>query len=187
MANKDQTTRPRGRRPRRGRPKGSIIPFERDRQRFTIAALWGFRLAGAGPYRAAYWATIATGDEPIRQEDIDGLLIVAGTKVQHTAVTLEKHLDHLVRKANRIPPGSDAWLETSAVTIKAVILAARTGELEIYCHLLDLLIELGWHDVLQRLTQRINEALKSNLRPFESELSQQGRGLLGRLRRLQKA
>src|SRR5262249_38614383 len=96
-----------GRRPpmrrRRSRPKGTTVPFERDRQRFTISALWGFRFAGAGPYTAAYWAAYVTGEEPIRPEDIEGLLIAAGTKIKHTASTLEKHLDHLARKADRIP------------------------------------------------------------------------------------
>src|SRR5262249_40885025 len=127
----------RRRQQKRGRPKGSTIPFERDRQRFTIGTLWGFRFAGAGPYTAAYWAAYVTGEEPIRPEDIEGLLIAAGTKIKHTASTLEKHLDHLARKADRIPPDTDAWLKISAVTIKALILAARTGNLEIYCLMLD--------------------------------------------------
>jgi hypothetical protein len=171
--------------PRRGRPKGSTVPFERDRQRFTIGALWGFRFAGAGPYTAAYWAAYVTGEEPMRPEDIEGLLIAAGTKIKHTASTLEKHLDHLARKADRIPPDSDVWLKISAVTIKALILAARTGNLEIYCLMLDLLIDLGWANVIKR--RRINEALKSNVPPYdEGELGLKGPAFLARLRMAKK-
>src|SRR5215468_7638332 len=72
---------------RRGRPMGSTVPFERDRQRFAIAAWWGFRECGCGPYEATYWAAVATGDEPIRPEDIDGLLTAAGIDVKRTAST----------------------------------------------------------------------------------------------------
>jgi hypothetical protein len=170
----------------RGRPKGSTVPFQRDRQRFTIAAWWGFRGAGAGPYTAAYWASIATSEEPIRPEDVESLLTVAGTKIPHTAVTLDKHLDHLTRKAARIPPESDGWLHVSAVTIKALVLAARTGKLEIYCQMLDLLLAIGWGDVIGRLSERVVQASKSNVPPFEGELGAKGRAFLARLRAAKK-
>jgi hypothetical protein len=157
------------------------VPFARDRQRFTIAALWGFRMAGAGAYTAAYWASIATSDEPIHPEGVGDLLIAAGTQIKHTAVTSRAHFEHLARKAASTPPGSDAWLEVSATTIKALILAARTGNLKIYCAMLDLLIVLGWRDVIQRLTDRIQDALKSNIPPFEGELGKAGRRFLAEL------
>lgn len=137
---------------KRGRPEGSTIPFQHDRQRFTIAAWWGFRGAGAGPYTAAYWAAIALAEEPIRPEDVEGLLTAAGTKVPHTASSLDKHFDHLVRKARRLEPDSDAWLEISATAIKAAVLAIRCGDLEAYCFALDLLIANGWGDVIGRLS-----------------------------------
>jgi hypothetical protein len=169
-------------RARRGRPKGSTVPFARDRQRFTIAALWGYRLAGAGAYTAAYWASITTSDEPIRPQDIGGLMTVAGTRIKHSSVTPKAHFEHLARKADRIPPDSDAWLETSATTIKALILAARNGNLEIYCAMLDLLMALGWRDVIERLTSRIDDALASNIPPFDGQLGRAGRKLLTQLR-----
>jgi len=166
---------------RRGRPKGSTVPFERDRQRFTIAAWWGFRGAGAGPYTAAYWASIATSEESIRPEDIDGLLHVAAVQIPHTSVTLDKHLDHLTRKAKRIPLESDVWLHLSATTIKAAVLAVRCGDLEAYCFALDLLIANGWGDVIGRLNARVIEASKSNVPPFEGNLGAKGRQFLARL------
>ena len=168
-------------RARRGRPKGSTVPFARDRQRFTIAALWGYRLAGAGAYTAAYWASITTSDEPIRPQDIGGLLTAAVIRIKHTSVTPKVHFEHLARKADRIPPDSDAWLEASAITIKALILAARTGNLEVYCAMLDLLMALGWRDVIERLTSRIDDALASNVPPFEGQLGKVGRKFLAQL------
>jgi hypothetical protein len=167
---------------RRGRPKGSTVAFERDRQRFAIAAWWGFREYGCGPYVAAYWAAVATGDAPIKPEDIDGLLTVAGVDIKRTASTLDKHLDRLARNAKRAP-SNNAWLRTSAITIKALILAARTNNMQVYCGMLDMLIGLGWADVIERLSARIIEAAKSNIPPHEGRLGRRGRELLAALRR----
>jgi len=166
---------------RRGRPKGSTVAFERDRQRFAIAAWWGFRECGCGPYVAAYWAAIATGDAPIRPEDIDGLLTVAGVDIKGTASSLDKHLDRLARNAKRAP-ADNAWLRTSAITIKALILAARTNNMPVYCGMLDMLIGLGWADVIERLSARIIEAGKSNIPPHEGRLGCRGQQLLNRAR-----
>jgi hypothetical protein len=166
---------------RRGRPKGSTVPFERDRQRFAIAAWWGFRECGCGPYGATYWATVATGDEPIRPEDIGGLLTVAGIDIKRTASSLDKHLDALTRKAKRAP-ADNVWLQTSATTIKALILAARTNNMRIYCDMLDVLIGLGWADVIERLSARIIEASKSNVPPHEGKLGRRAQQLLAGLR-----
>jgi hypothetical protein len=167
---------------RRGRPKGSAVAFERDRQRFAIAAWWGFRECGCGPYVAAYWAAVATGDAPIRPEDIDGLLTVAGIDIKHTASSLDTHLAHLARKAKRAP-ADNAWLRLSATTIKALILAARTRNMRVYCDMLDVLIGLGWAEVIERLSARIIEASRSNIPPHEAKLGRRGQELLAGLRR----
>jgi hypothetical protein len=166
----------------RGRPKGSTIAIERDRQRFAIAAWWGFRECGCGPYVAAYWAAVATGAEPIRPEDVDGLLTVAGIDIKRTASSLDKHIDALVRKAKRAPK-SNLWLRASATAIKALIIAARTRKLDVYCGMLDVLIDLGWAAVIGRLSARITEASKSNIPPHEGKLGRQGQELLDWIRR----
>src|SRR5262249_36176456 len=166
---------------RRGRPKGSAVPLERDRQRVGIAAACGFRECGGGPYVAAYWAALATGDEPIRPEDVEGLLTVAGIDIKRTASSLDKHLDALARKAKRAP-ANNTWLRISATTIKALILAARIKNTEVYCGMLDILIGLGWGEVIERLSARIIEAAKSNIPPREGELGRQGQALLDWLR-----
>ena len=168
---------------RRGRPKGSTIPFALNRQRFAIAAWWGFREYGCGPYVAAYWAAVATGDEPIRPEDFNSVLNVAGIDIKKTASSLDKHLDRLARNAKRAP-ANDAWLRASATTIKALLLAARDNNMEVYCGMLDVLIGLGWGEVIERLSVRIIEASKSNVPPYEGELSRQAQRLLAELRRL---
>jgi hypothetical protein len=178
----------RRRQQKRGRPEGSTVPFKYDRQKFTIAALWGFCLAGAGPYTAAYWAAYVLAEEPIRPEDVEGVLTAAGTQIPHTASSLDKHFDHLVRKAKQIPPESDTWLQLSATAIKAAVLAARSGDLAAYCFALDLLIVNGWDDVIERLNKRVIEASKSNVPPYEEgELGLRGRAFLARLRAAKKA
>ena len=166
---------------RRGRPKGSTIPFALNRQRFAIAAWWGFREYGCGPYVAAYWAAVATGDEPIRPEDFNSVLTVAGIDIKRTASSLDKHLDRLARNAKRAP-ANDAWLRTSATTIKALLLAARTGNMQVYCGMLDVLIGLGWGEVIERLSARIIEAAKSNVPPHEGSLGRRGQQLLDHAR-----
>jgi hypothetical protein len=170
------------RRRRRGRPKGSAVPIERDRQRFAVAACRGFLSCGAGPYISGYWAAVATGNEPIKLEDIEGLLTAARIDIKRTASSLDKHIDALVRKTKRTLPGGDPWLEASELAIKALILAARNKNIPAYCAMLDTLIALGWADVIARLSARIIEATKGNLPPFEDRLGRQGQRLLDQLR-----
>ena len=167
---------------RRGRPKGSTVPLWDDSQCFTIAAWWGFRECGCSSQTAAYWAEVATGDKPIRPEDIEGLLSVAGVDIRHTAASLDNHLRALERKAKRAP-ANNAWLMISATAIKGLILAARTRKPDVYCGMLDVLIKHGWGDVLKRLSERIVEASKSNVPPFEGTLGRRGQELLDWVRR----
>lgn len=169
-------------RPARGRRKGSTIPLERHRQKFVIAVWHGVRLYGVGPYLSAHWAAWLTGTEPIKPEDVEGLLTAAGTKIKFTASSLDKHIDRLARNAQRIPVESDPWLRMSALAIKAMILAARTGNTEVYCGMLDALIELGWGDMIERLRARVGDLLKSNMPPRDEELGREGKGLLEWLR-----
>src|SRR5260221_4164436 len=168
-----------------GRPKGTTVPLERDRQRHQIAIWNGFRLCGYGPTTSTYWAAWATSDKPIQPEDIDSMLTVASTVIPHTASTLEKHIDRLARNAKRTTSeqADNHWLAASSLAIKGMILAVRTGNTEIYCGMLDVLIELGdWRDVLARLADRVIAASKSNVPPHEGKLGRQGQALLDRLR-----
>jgi hypothetical protein len=169
---------------RRGRPKGSTVPLERDRQKFAIAVWGALRLYGAGPYVSAYWAAVVTGDEPIKPEDVEGLLTDAGIDIKRTASSLDEHIHALVRKAKRTisEQANNRWLEASSLAIKALILAARTANTEVYCGMLDVLIDLGWRDVIARLTARIDDLAKSNVPPHEGKLGRQGQTLLDWLR-----
>ena len=158
------------------------MPLERHRQKFEIAVWHGIHLYGVGPYLSAHWAAWLTSIEPIKAEDVEGLLTAAGTKIKFTAASLDKHIDRLVRTAGRIPVESDPWLHMSALAIKAMILAARTGNTEVYCGMLDVLIELGWSDMIERLRARVGDLLQSNVPPREGELGREGKRLLEWLR-----
>jgi hypothetical protein len=124
-----------------------------------------------------------TSNAPIKPEDVEGLLTAAGTEIKFTASKLENHIDRLARKAKSIPVDSNPWLHMSALAIKALILAARTKRVEVYCAMLDVLVGLGWADVIGRLSARIIEASKSNVPPHEGKLGRRGQELLDWLRR----
>ena len=172
---------------KRGRPKGTTVPLDRDRQRFEIAALWGFHLAGAGLHSAAYWSLFALGSEPIARQHVEALLNVASAEIKHTSVTLTAHVEHLVRKAKHAGHKRDRWLAMSALAIKAVILSHRTGDIRAYCAMVDLLVELGWREPLDRLRLRIGEAIAGgDLGLFAGEVGRSGQALLIHLRRAEK-
>jgi hypothetical protein len=175
-------SRKRQRKRQAGRPAGSTIPLERDRQRFAIAVWHGVRLCGFGPYVSAYWAAVVTAEAPFKPEDVEGLLTVTGTDVRFTASSLDKHSDALARKAERITIDSNRWLHASALAIKGLIIAARIGNVEIYCGMLDVLVDLGWRDLIERLRTRVDDLSKSNVPPHEGRLGRQGRALLDWLR-----
>jgi hypothetical protein len=166
-----------------GRPKGTAVSLERDRQKFEIAIWHGVHLDGHGPYTSAHWAAWVTSNAPIKPEDVEGLLTAAGTEIKFTASKLENHIDRLARKAKSIPVDSNPWLHMSALAIKALILAAHTKRTRVYCAMLDVLVGLGWADVIGRLSARIIEASKSNVPPHEGKLGRRGQELLDWLRR----
>ena len=49
---------------RRGRPVGTVVPIERDSQRFEIACWWAFHGMGCGPYDAARRALATAFEKP---------------------------------------------------------------------------------------------------------------------------
>jgi hypothetical protein len=124
--------------PRRGRPKGSTVALEDDPQKFAIAMWHGVYLCGYGPYRSAYWAAWLTSDQPIKAEDVEGLLTVAGTESEFTASSLDKHIDRLARKAESIPVDSCVRSTDCAITRHCSLASSRAwlGSLGRRCHAL---------------------------------------------------
>ena len=164
---------------RRGRPRGSRVPLERDRQRFAVAVWWGLHEMGYGPYEAAYLASTAVGDGPIRLENVENVLTIASTNVKHTSASLDEHIHALVRKAKRAP--ATDWLVTSSAAIRAFVGYIRDDDIARACTMLDVLSHLGWRQEIVRLTSRISDAVKSNIPPYEGNLGRQGRVLFARL------
>jgi hypothetical protein len=170
-----------------GRPKGTTVPLKRRRQKFEIAIWHGLHLDGHGPYTSGLWAAWLISHKPIKPENVKGLLTVAGTEINFTASSLHKHVDRLVRNAKSIPVDSDPWLHMSALAIKGLIIAARTGNFQVYCYMRDVLHRIpGWHDEIERLRARIDDMAKSNIPPREGELGRKGQALLDWLRRVAK-
>jgi len=168
-----------------GRPKGTTVPLKRNRQKCEIAIWHGLRLDGHGPYTSGLWAVWVTSNEPIKPEDVEGLLTAAGSKIRFTASSLETHIDRLVRNAKNTAMNSDPWLQMSALAIKGLIIAARTRDAKTWCYMVDVLLRLsGWPAVIERLTARIDELVRSNVPPRENELGAKGQALLNWLRRV---
>jgi hypothetical protein len=168
-----------------GRPKGTTVPLKRHRRKLETAIWHGLRLDGHGPYTSGLWAIWVTSDEPIKPEDVEGLLTVAGTKIQFTASNIDRHVDRIVRNAKSRPVDSDPWLHMSALAIKGLIIATRAGDATTWCYMVDVLLRLsGWPAVIERLTARINELARSNVPPRENELGAKGQALLNWLRRV---
>ena len=84
--------------------------------------------------------------------------------------------------AERYALDSNPWLHKSALAIKGLIIAARTRNIEVYCGMLDVLIDLGWRGQIERLRARVEDLIRSNIPPREGKLGREGQGLLDWLR-----
>jgi hypothetical protein len=171
-----------GKRTGSGRPIGSAVPIERNRQKFAIV-IWRVaryhRLLRLGPYEAAYLAAVVVSDQPIKLADVEGVLGLASTTVPYTASNLDKHIDRLARTA-KAAPADNPWLRQSAEAVGALVSAMQVDATETICELLDDLIALGWSDLLTRLTARLEEALRGNVPPADGPLARAARRLLSR-------
>jgi hypothetical protein len=164
-----------GSRPSSGRPKGSAIPIEQDRQRYEIAAWVAFVEEGLGPFDAARRALLAVKGGSFSVEDIEGLAQLANAEIPlpqpFAPDDPDKGLRRLAAKAKRATerePPSD-WLTRSAGTIGALLIFVRDSNAAGICAALDILTELGWAPVILGLAKRIEGALGSNLAPADIE------------------
>jgi hypothetical protein len=169
-----------------GRPKGSTIPIERDRQKYAIAIWHGLTMSGARPNDAAHWALALTSKKPTLAAAIEDRLIVASTEIKFTASSLDAHVDALVRKARGFPLKESFWLRQSAMAIEQAARGLQTLQtpngLALYYGAIDSLKYLGWHDVLDSLAKRVvNDLTRSNFPPFEGNLGRQGRAVLRKI------
>jgi hypothetical protein len=154
---------------KRGRPKGSVVPIERDPQRFEIACWWAFHEMGCGAFDAARRALLASKGGPITLEDVDGVLLLASAQIPlpqpFDPLDPDKGLRRLSAKAKRAEPAQ--WLIDSSALIRALITFIATGNMTGVCLTLDELIKLGWAPTINGLAQRVETALGSNLPPAE--------------------
>jgi hypothetical protein len=176
---------------RRGRPKGSTTPIERDPQRFEIAAWWAFHGMGFGPFDAARRALLATSGDPISMEDVEGVLIRASAKIPlpqpFDPLDPDKGLRRLSAKAKRARVKPSEWLILSSGLVRALITFIATNNVTGIATACDWLMKLGWGPTIMGLAQRIEAALGSNLPPAElDKLSPAVRRLLAELRPEQK-
>jgi hypothetical protein len=121
-----------GRRERRlarklGRPKGSHRSLFKDRRRFAIAMWHAFKDA-IGSHGAARLAVVLLEETtPIRTEDLEGLLVVAGADYLPPApnVTLDEYAFDLARRAklvtDRATEQEQAWLIRSAGALRGLV------------------------------------------------------------------
>jgi hypothetical protein len=166
---------------RAGRPKGSIVRIEHDRQRFEVALWWAFHQMGCGPFRAARWALLATRGGPIARADIDGALEMASATIPlpqpFDPLDPDKGLRRLAAKAKRAKP--TFWLVNSSGLARGLLVFIANNNRTGVRLAIDGLIRLGWGPVIKQLAQRVEAALGSNLPPADlDQLSPAARRLL---------
>jgi len=171
---------------RRGRP---VVPVERDRQQFEIAAWWAFHEMGCGPFDAARRALLAIRSGTITMQDIEGVLHMASAQIPlptpFDPLDPDAGLRRLSAKAKRAK--ASKWLVDSSGTLRALITFIAANNVTGVAIAFDRLFRLGWRETLMGLHQRIETALGSNLPPSDLDrLSPAVRGLLAGLKKPEK-
>ena len=175
---------------RRGRPVGSVVPIERDPQRFEIACWWAFSEMGFGPYDSARRALLVTRGGPISIEDIEGVLHMATAQIPLPTpldpLDPDAGLRRLTAKAKRAK--LSVWLASSAGMLQALMVYIGQGNMTGITITFDALLKLGWGETLMGLVERIEAALGSNLPPADLDrLSPAVRRLLAGLQKPKKS
>ncbi|MFZ3352259.1 MAG: hypothetical protein WA268_15475 [Xanthobacteraceae bacterium] len=151
-----------------------------DAGRFELAVWLALTELGLGPYPAAY-LTIAliTSDRPITTESIDGALLKSTTL--HRGRVLG-HADRIRRKAPeaiaRANENERAWLFDSANNISLLLVKLGANDAGAAELLLKRMRAAGWTEVLDQLSRRIDQSLRSNFPPADGPLSRAAARLL---------
>jgi hypothetical protein len=167
-----------------GRPKGSVVPIERDRRKYAIAVFWAFHELGCGRFEATRLTLLVTEGGAISLRDIEGFLVSVSAEIplpRPDPNEPDQGIRRFAAKAVRARPSP--WLINSAAFVQGLITFIANGNTTGACLTLDGLLALGWEPVIVGLAERIETALRSNIPPAELEqLSPAARRLLARLR-----
>jgi hypothetical protein len=167
---------PKRRKPGAGRPKGSIVALSADPQRFALATWCAFCEMGLDPYPAGYLVVgLFESGKPITAESIDEALVIMSSGITPATMPVVRRADRMVRKARQVFPRASeserAWLAYCSGAIRALVQFAAQANWVGVSRSLDLLMEAGWRDVIQRITRRLDAVLRSDMREFEGKLS----------------
>jgi hypothetical protein len=177
---------------RRGRPAGSYASLFKDRQRFSIAA-WLALEPIVGPHAAARGAIVWIEEKaPITIQDVEGMLHVAGA--DYVPATPSEDLNDrartLARKARLVTSRATkrelSWLCQSSGALAALARFMADGDAVGIATTLELMREVGWGEILDRVGRRLTPALRSNFLPYEGPLTARVRRLLAAMQAQEK-
>jgi len=166
---------------KRGRPKGSVLFFRDDPDRFAVAMIYsGEHLLGIPRYYAAYIALALLSDDPIDAGSTsDALRLSGGPKY----ATLQGASYSLVAKCDRSRPIDDAdWIASSAALLAALIKlqigAAGSADPTRLKMIFDGLAARGWGPILLSFAKKLSAVGASNLPPIDEPVSSRVRAWL---------
>jgi hypothetical protein len=149
-----------------------------------MATWFALNELGIGRYSAAYLtAVLIDSTESITIERVQDVLVrISVSFGDKRTTTLERHADRMARNVAKVFPRSSEtdrdWVAQSAACIVGLVHFMAENKVAGACHCLDVLAELGWSDVIERLRQRVGSALQSLPPPFRGDLSAAARRLL---------
>jgi hypothetical protein len=149
-----------------GRPKGSRVTLAHDPRRFSMAVRFLLTETGMGRYESAYLASAAIDSTaPITVEQAEQALTrfsLAFRDRRHTP-DLSHYADWTVKKmANsfgRATRGERDWIAASVAAIVTLLRRLAAADIAGACLSLDMLVDLGWDPIIERLRDRLAPAL----------------------------
>lgn len=165
---------------KRGRPKGSRLPFFEDADRFAIAMVaCGEHLLGIPRYHAAYITLALTSKGAIEVGSIDDAVRLSGGP---RYATLQGASYTLIAKCDLPKQVAEAdWIASSAALLCALIKQHGTGDPTRLRMIFDGLAARGWGPMLLNLAERLAAIGASNLAPIDEPVSSRVRGWLDRI------
>ena len=155
----------------RGRPPGKV-PFLKSDRRFEVAIYVAARSNEMPTYQAGRAALMLMRSvTPITNASLTADINIASA-IHHAPV--DKNVEHLIAHAegvmSRAGGAEYLWVTNSAIYFGALARCVATGQRVGADISLRGLIALGWRDVLVRIWNRLEPALRSNLPPFDGVL-----------------
>ena len=169
-----------------GQPKGTRHSLLMNPKFFEMAAfqaLSGLEIGEFARDRFRLVKLALTEVKPISIEMLEDFLVVLSAHYSDRMRDFDARVDRLARDMAALPTrlkaDERAWLAHSAGCIEGFLMFMAARKYAAAWRALDLLRRAGWGEVLDRLRNRIEAALRTNIPPFDPNgLHRRGRARL---------